>query len=76
MTSFGLLSSSEAAQFLDKSTHWVQVNRKRLGIPHYKIGGRYYYKQQELEGWLLLNHIEAQVSDASRGNISRYKLAI
>ena len=76
MTSFGLLPTAEAAHFLGKCTHWLHVNKKRLGIPHYKIGGRYYYKQQELEGWLLLNHIEAQVSDASRGNISRYKLAI
>ena len=76
MTSFGLLSSSEAAQFLDKSTHWVQVNRKRLGIPHYKIGGRYYFKQEELEAWLHLNHIEARVIDTRRGNPSRYKLFI
>lgn len=76
MTSFGLLPSSEAAQFLGKSTHWVQVNRKRLGIPHYKIGGRYYYKEEELEAWLNLNHIAAQVVDSNFGNPSRLRLAI
>jgi hypothetical protein len=76
MSSFGLLSSSDAAQLLGKSQHWVQVNRKRLGIPHYKIGGRYYFKQEELEAWLNLNHIEAKVVDTSRGNPSRLKLAI
>ena len=76
MTSFGLLTSSESAQFLGKSQHWVQVNRKRLGIPHYKIGGRYYFKQEELEAWLHLNHIEAQVADSQVGNTSRLKLAI
>lgn len=76
MTSFGLLSSSDAAQFLSKSQHWVQVNRKRLGIPHYKIGGRYYYKQEELESWLRLNHIDSPVIDSPRGNPSRLKLAI
>ena len=76
MSSFGLLSSSDAAQFLGKSQHWVQVNRKRLGIPHYKIGGRYYYKQEELEAWLRLNHIDAQVVDSPMGNPSRLKLAI
>ena len=76
MSSFGLLSSSDAAQLLGKSQHWVQVNRKRLGIPHYKIGGRYYFKQEELEAWLNLNHIDAQVIDTSRGNPNRLKLAI
>ena len=76
MTSFGLLSSSDAAQFLGKSQHWVQVNRKRLGIPHYKIGGRFYYKQSELERWLEMNHIEAQVSEPPSANPSRFKLAI
>jgi excisionase family DNA binding protein len=76
MSSFGLLSSSEAAQFLGKSQHWVQVNRKRLGIPHYKIGGRYYFKQEELEAWLNLNHIEAQQIETPKGNPSRLKLAI
>lgn len=76
MSSFGLLSSSDAAQFLGKSQHWVQVNRKRLGIPHYKIGGRYYFKQEELEAWLRLNHTDAQVVDSHRGNPSRLKLAI
>ena len=76
MSSFGLLSSSEAAQFLGKSQHWVQVNRKRLGIPHYKIGGRYYFKREELEAWLNLNHIEAKEIESPRGNPSRLKLAI
>ena len=76
MSSFGLLSSSDAAQFLGKSQHWVQVNRKRLGIPHYKLGGRYYFKQEELEAWLNLNHIEAQVIDTPKGNSNRLKLAI
>ena len=76
MTSFGLLPSSDAAQFLGKKTQWIQVNRKRLGIPHYKIGGRYYFKQDELEAWLHLNHIEAQVAESQVGNPSRLKLAI
>jgi hypothetical protein len=76
MTSFGLLPSSDAAQFLGKKTQWIQVNRKRLGIPHYKIGGRFYYKQIELEAWLEMNHSQAKDSNSSSANQNRFKLAI
>jgi excisionase family DNA binding protein len=76
MTSFGLLSSKEAAQLLGKTTHWVQVNRKRLGLPHYKIGGRYYFKAAELESWLQANHSDAQHAAQRPDSPSRFKLAI
>jgi hypothetical protein len=75
MSTFGLIPTSGAAQYLGKSPHWVQVNRKRLGLPHYKIGGRYYFKQEELKSWLALNHTAAQVH-TDTGKPDRYKLAI
>ncbi len=76
MTSFGLLSSKDAAELLGKTTQWVQVNRKRLGLPHYKIGGRYYFKAAELESWLEAQHSEGQTVAQRPDPSNRFKLAI
>lgn len=48
----GLLSSREAARHLGKSVHWLRTEGKRLGIPCYRVGGRYQYRVEELDEWL------------------------
>jgi len=47
-----MISTKEAARFLGKSTHWLRTQGRRLGVPCYRVGGRYLYLKSELEGWL------------------------
>ena len=47
------MSTREVAQFLGKSPHWVQMNAKRLGIPRYRLGGRWVYLRAEVTEWFL-----------------------
>jgi hypothetical protein len=47
------LDMAAAAKYLGRSTHWLSVNRARLGIPSYRIGRRYFFLKEELDQWLL-----------------------
>lgn len=47
-----ILTSNSAAQRLRKSPDWLGRNARRLGIPRYRVGGRWYYDTSELEQWV------------------------
>ena len=47
------LTTSDAAQFIGKSAHWLYVNAERLQIPRYRIGGRWVYFEEDLNEWFL-----------------------
>ena len=49
----GSLTTSDAARFIGKSSHWLYVNAERLQIPRYRIGGRWVYLETELDEWFL-----------------------
>lgn len=59
------LSMKEAAAYLGRSPHWLSVNRERLAIPAYLIGGYYYFLKEELDTW-----IAAQQTTRKRGSKS------
>jgi len=46
------MSMKEAAAYLGRSTHWLSVNRERLEIPAYLIGGYYYFLKEDLDKWI------------------------
>jgi excisionase family DNA binding protein len=47
-----VLSIEEAALFTGYSTGWLYVLTHRRDIPHYKKGGKLYFKKEELERWM------------------------
>jgi hypothetical protein len=47
------MTAKEAAEYLGHSTHWLTVNRKRLGIPHYAIGGYVFFLKTDLDNWII-----------------------
>jgi hypothetical protein len=47
-----ILTSNSAAQRLRKSPDWLGRNARRLGIPRYRVGGRWYYNPSELDEWV------------------------
>ena len=56
------LTMKQAAGYLGRSAHWLSVNRERLGIPGYLIGGYYYFLKEDLDEW-----IESQQTTQKRG---------
>jgi len=48
-----MISTRAAASYLGKSTHWLRTQGKRLGVPCYRVGGRYQYLKTELDAWLM-----------------------
>jgi hypothetical protein len=46
------MTTKQAAAYLGRSTHWLSVNRERLGIPAYLIGGYYYFLKEDLDKWI------------------------
>jgi predicted DNA-binding transcriptional regulator AlpA len=47
----GSLTTSDAANLIGKSSHWLYVNAERLQIPRYRIGGRWVYLEEEITDW-------------------------
>jgi hypothetical protein len=47
----GSLTTSDAANLIGKSSHWLYVNAERLQIPRYRIGGRWVYLEDEITDW-------------------------
>ena len=47
----GSLTTSDAANLIGKSSHWLYVNAERFQIPRYRIGGRWVYLEHELIEW-------------------------
>ena len=47
----GSLTTSDAANLIGKSPHWLYVNAERLEIPRYRIGGRWVYLEEEITDW-------------------------
>lgn len=50
-----LMTTEEAAEFLNKSPWWIRENIGVLGIPAVKLGRQWRFKREELERWLELN---------------------
>ena len=46
------MNMKEAAAYLGRSPHWLSVNRGRLAIPAYLIGGYYYFLKEDLDQWI------------------------
>lgn len=46
------MTSDEAGRYLAHSTYWLLTNRKRLDIPAFLIGGKYYFLKEELDVWI------------------------
>ena len=49
----GLMTTKQAAAYLGKTPEWIWHNRDRLLIPYVLIGGRYHFKKQALDLWIL-----------------------
>lgn len=49
----GLLTTKQAAAYLGKTPEWIWHNRDRLSMPCVLIGGRYHFKKQALDLWIL-----------------------
>ena len=47
-----MLSLDQAARYLQKSYSWLYANFRRLDIPVYRIGGRWYFQRIEIDRWL------------------------
>jgi len=52
-----LLTTQEVAEYLGKSPWWIRENIGTLGIPAIKVGRHWRYREEDLEGWLLLNRV-------------------
>ena len=46
------ISESEICRILGVSRSYISTSRKKLNIPHYKIGGLYKYKKAEVMTWM------------------------
>lgn len=47
----GSMTTSDAANLIGKSSHWLYINAERLQIPRYRIGGRWVYLEDEITDW-------------------------
>lgn len=45
------LTMREAAAYLGHSYSWLHANHKLLGLPSYRIGGRWYFDLADMESW-------------------------
>jgi excisionase family DNA binding protein len=52
-----LLTTQEVAELLGKSPWWIRENIEILGIPAIKVGRQWRYREDDIEGWLLLNQV-------------------
>ena len=46
------MDMKKAAAYLGRSPHWLSVNRERLEIPAYLIGGYFYFLKEDLDAWV------------------------
>jgi len=47
-----ILSTSEAAEYLSKSSRYLRANFQRLGIKGYRVGRHLRFRRTELDLWL------------------------
>lgn len=52
------MTMSDTGIYLGRSKCWVQRNRLKLGIPHYQIGGQYFFIKEELDHWIGSQRLE------------------
>ena len=52
-----LLTTQEVAELLGKSPWWIRENIETLGIPAIKVGRQWRYREDDIEGWLMLNQV-------------------
>lgn len=45
------LTMKEAAQYLGHSHSWIYAKHKALGMPTYRIGGRWFVDFADLQDW-------------------------
>jgi len=61
------MSMLEAGAYLGRSKCWVQRNRLKLGIPHYRIGGQCFFIKEEMDQWISTNRLDKPTSGRGRG---------
>lgn len=74
-----VLTSTEAAQYMDISMSLLYKLTSRCEIPHYKPqGGKIYFNRKELEQWLQSNRIatKAELSDRANAYVMKGGAAI
>ena len=55
----GLMDAKQAGKYLGKTTHWVQVNRKRGLIPYTVLSPRRFaYRKSDLDRWISENSVQ------------------
>ncbi len=52
-----LLTTQEVAELLGKSPWWIRENIETLRIPAIKVGRQWRYREDDIEGWLMLNQV-------------------
>lgn len=63
------MTMKQAASYLGRSAHWLSVNRERLSIPGYLIGGYYYFMKEDLDDWIS----KQQTTQKRTSRVSRTK---
>lgn len=61
-----MLSIEEAAVFTDYSSSYLYKMTSERRIPHFKRGGRLFFKKSELEHWLMSNKVMSEAEMESR----------
>jgi hypothetical protein len=61
------MTMSDTGIYLGRSKCWVQRNRLKLGIPHYQIGGQYFFIKEELDHWISNQRLEKLPAIRARG---------
>lgn len=62
------MNMKEAASYLGRSPHWLSVNRERLNIPGYLIGGYYYFLKEDLDQWITSQQTTSKRNSRRRSN--------
>ena len=52
------MNMRDAGAYLGRSKCWVQRNRLKQGIPHYQIGGQFFFIKEELDQWISSKRLE------------------
>lgn len=66
----GLLHERRVAETIgvDRATLW---RWRRLGLPHYRVGGRVYYDARDLDAWVERSRVTATQRSPLRRRVSR-----
>lgn len=64
-----LVDAREASHCLNLPIHWLThtKERRRLGLPHYRVGKLLRFKLQELQDWMQARQDAAQQEDSDAG---------